>query len=81
MRKRVLSILLTLCMVLCLVPTAVLAVDEVSAKVNGIAVFSVCLRVENANKKMRGIFHIKLYRTARLARVFHGTKNPGGLPG
>ena len=38
MRKRILSILLTLCMVLCLVPTAVLAADEVSAKVNGIAV-------------------------------------------
>ena len=38
MRKRTLSILLTLCMVLCLVPTAVLAADEVSAKVNGIAV-------------------------------------------
>ena len=38
MKKRILSILLTLCMVLCLVPTAVLAADEVSAKVNGIAV-------------------------------------------
>ena len=38
MRKRILSILLTLCMVLCLVPTAVLAADEVSAKVNGIDV-------------------------------------------
>ena len=38
MRKRILSILLTLCMVLCLLPTAVLAADEVSAKVNGIAV-------------------------------------------
>ena len=38
MRKRILSILLTLCMVLCLAPTAVLAADEVSAKVNGIAV-------------------------------------------
>ena len=39
MRKRILSILLTLCMVLCLVPTtAVLAADAVSAKVNGIAV-------------------------------------------
>ena len=38
MRKRLLSILLALCMVLCLVPTAVLAADEVSAKVNGIAV-------------------------------------------
>ena len=29
MKKRILSILLTLCMVLCLVPTAVLAADEV----------------------------------------------------
>ena len=38
MTKRLLSILLTLCMVLCLVPAAVLAADEVSAKVNGIAV-------------------------------------------
>ena len=38
MKKRILGILLTLCMVLCLVPTAVLAADEVSAKVNGIAV-------------------------------------------
>ena len=38
MKKRILSILLTLCMVLCLVPTAVLAADEVSVKVNGIAV-------------------------------------------
>ena len=38
MKKRILSILLTLCMVLCLVPTAVLAADEVSAKVNGIPV-------------------------------------------
>ena len=38
MRNRLFSILLTLCMVLCLVPTAVLAADEVSAKVNGIAV-------------------------------------------
>ena len=38
MKKRILSILLTLCMVLCLVPTAVLAADEVSAKINGIAV-------------------------------------------
>ena len=38
MKKRLISILLTLCMVLCLVPTAVLAADEVSAKVNGIAV-------------------------------------------
>ncbi len=38
MRKRIFSILLALCMVLCLVPTAVLAADEVSAKVNGIAV-------------------------------------------
>ena len=28
MKKRILSILLTLCMVLCLVPTAVLAADE-----------------------------------------------------
>ena len=37
MKKRIL-ILLALCMVLCLVPTAVLAADEVSAKVNGIAV-------------------------------------------
>ena len=38
MKKRLISILLTLCMVLCLMPTAVLAADEVSAKVNGIAV-------------------------------------------
>ena len=40
MKKRILIILLALCMVLCLVPTptAVLAADEVSAKVNGIAV-------------------------------------------
>ena len=38
MKKRLISILLTLCMVLCLLPTAVLAADEVSAKVNGIAV-------------------------------------------
>ena len=38
MKKRILSILLVLCMVLCLVPTAVLAADAVSAKVNGIAV-------------------------------------------
>ena len=38
MKKRILSILLTLCMLLCIVPTAVLAADEVSAKVNGIAV-------------------------------------------
>ena len=38
MKKRMLSILLTLCMVLCLAPTAALAADEVSAKVNGIAV-------------------------------------------
>ena len=38
MKKRILIILLTLCMVLCFVPTAVLAADEVSAKVNGIAV-------------------------------------------
>jgi len=38
MKKRILSILLTLCMVLCLMPTAALAADEVSAKVNGIAV-------------------------------------------
>ncbi len=38
MRNRLFSILLTLCMVLCLVPTAALAADEVSAKVNGIAV-------------------------------------------
>ncbi len=38
MKKRILSILLTLCMELCLLPTAVLAADEVSAKVNGIAV-------------------------------------------
>ena len=38
MRKRLFSILITLCMVLCLVPTAALAADEVSAKVNGIAV-------------------------------------------
>lgn len=30
--------MLALCMVLCLLPTAVLAADEVSAKVNGIAV-------------------------------------------
>ena len=28
MKKRILSILLTLCMVLCLLPTAVLAADE-----------------------------------------------------
>ena len=38
MKKRILIILLALCMVLCLVSTAVLAADEVSAKVNGIAV-------------------------------------------
>ena len=38
MKKRILSILLVLCMALCLVPTAVLAADAVSAKVNGIAV-------------------------------------------
>ena len=38
MKKRILSILLVFCMVLCLVPTAVLAADEVSAKINGIAV-------------------------------------------
>ena len=38
MRKRLFSILLTLCMVLSLMPTAALAADEVSAKVNGIAV-------------------------------------------
>ena len=38
MKKRILSILLALCMMICLVPTAVLAADEVSAKVNGIAV-------------------------------------------
>ena len=38
MKKRILSILLTLCMVLCLVPTMARAADEVSAKVNGIAV-------------------------------------------
>ena len=38
MKKRLISIMLALCMVLCLLPTAVLAADEVSAKVNGIAV-------------------------------------------
>ena len=38
MKKRLISIMLALCMVLCLMPTAVLAADEVSAKVNGIAV-------------------------------------------
>ena len=38
MKKQILSILLTLCMLFCLLPTAVLAADEVSAKVNGIAV-------------------------------------------
>ena len=38
MRKRLFSILITLCMVLSLMPTAALAADEVSAKVNGIAV-------------------------------------------
>ena len=38
MKKRILSILLVLCMVLCLVPMAVLAADAVSAKVNGIDV-------------------------------------------
>ena len=38
MKKRILSILLILCMVLCFMPTAAQAADEVSAKVNGIAV-------------------------------------------
>lgn len=38
MKKRIVSIFLTLCTLICLVPTAVLAADEVSAKVNGIAV-------------------------------------------
>ena len=38
MMKRMLSILLILCMVLCFMPTAAHAADEVSAKVNGIAV-------------------------------------------
>ena len=38
MKKQIVSTLLALCMLLCLMPTAVLAADEVSAKVNGIAV-------------------------------------------
>lgn len=38
MKKRIVSIFLTLCTLICFVPTAVLAADEVSAKVNGIAV-------------------------------------------
>ncbi len=38
MKKRIVSIILILCTLMCLVPTAVLAADEVSAKVNGIAV-------------------------------------------
>ena len=38
MKKRILSILLSFCIVMSFVPTAVLAADEVSAKVNGIAV-------------------------------------------
>ena len=38
MKKRIVSIFLTLCTLICLVPTAVLAADEVAAKVNGIAV-------------------------------------------
>ena len=38
MKKRIVSIILTLCTLMCLMPTAALAADEVSAKVNGIAV-------------------------------------------
>ena len=45
MKKRLISILLTLCMVLCLLPTAVLAADEVSAKVNGMRVYHIFDRV------------------------------------